>query len=87
MRHFTDHAAERAHERYAVAATDEEWSRAALDIMDVVAGVGRAALLLARLPGGRERWAVRVGQEMMTVVYLPRAAIILTVLPGTRRAG
>ena len=57
--HATHHAADRAKERYGIDPDAEAWRRAVLDIADVVAGVGRAALLMRR-DGSTERWLVRV---------------------------
>ncbi len=85
MRHGTEHATERALERYGVDASLADWQRAVADIMDVVAGTGCAAMLLRRYANA-EHWIVRVNGEAMIAVYSPASAVILTVLRQNRRS-
>lgn len=79
--YFSTHAAERAAERYGIVVSQAEWSRAILDIIDTVAGDAKAAVLVAHLPAGKEKWAVRLGSTPVLAVYAPDQATIVTVTP------
>ncbi len=81
MRPYTDHAADQLAERYGFVATEDEWQRAVLDIIDVVGGLGARALLLRRQGNGRELWLARLAGRPMRLVYQPALAMFITVLP------
>lgn len=76
------HAAIRAAERHGLSVTTSDLRSAFLDIVDTVAGLRRAAVLLHRKSNGTERWLVRLGERAVRVVYIPEAALIVTVLPN-----
>ncbi len=79
------HARERAISRYGLDASDAEWWRLVADILDTATGERTAALLLARLPHGNERWLARLGTTPIVAVWSPNDAIVVTVLPTTPR--
>lgn len=79
----TEHAAQRAEERYGIVATDEEWMQALLDILDTVAGDRKAALRLANDKRRKsERWLVKLAGVQIVACYLPEAALIVSVWPA-----
>ncbi len=82
-RHYTTHAADRVTERYGFVATEEEWQRAALDIIDVIGAGGGRAVLLRRHPDGTELWLARLSGWPVKLVYKPAEALFITALPGT----
>jgi len=75
------HAAVRAAERHGLSVTTADLRSAFLDIVDTMAGVRRAAVLLLRADDGTERWLVRLAGQAVRVVYIPESARIVTVLP------
>lgn len=79
--HVSKHAKERALDRYGFAGSDDDWTRAFLDITDNVLGVRNGAMLL-RKPDyrGAEVWLVRIRMVPMITVYHPASAVFLTVL-------
>lgn len=85
-RGWTEHAAERAKERFGVDVTDEQWREAVMAIWDTVAGGCALALFLGALPAGKEAWAVRLAGHDVRVIYDPATACIVTVTGMQRRA-
>lgn len=81
MRHATDHATERALERYGILAVADDWARAVLDIADAVDGTKPSALLVRR-DGNMEKWIVRLRGVAVMAIYDPHAAVFVTLLPG-----
>jgi hypothetical protein len=79
--HVSKHAKERALDRYGFAGSDDDWTKAFLDITDHVLGLANNAMLL-RKPDhrGAEVWLVRIRRVAMIAVYQPASAAFLTVL-------
>ncbi|HKS70361.1 MAG TPA: hypothetical protein VJQ45_08070 [Ktedonobacterales bacterium] len=81
MRGYTDHAVERAAERYGIVATDEEWEAAADAILTARRGERAAAVLMMRLNNGHaEHWGVRIGERAVIAVLLCKELRIVTIL-------
>ena len=79
MIHFTRHACDRAWERYGLIPTAQDWTRAAGDIIEVVAGSGCNAVLLSRQDMA-ERWLVRIAGVPVLAIWSPDLAQFVTLL-------
>lgn len=74
----TLHSAERARQRLGRVVTRTEWMAAVLLITE------RAARLVMERPDGSEQWAVRIGLDIVEVIWKPEDAIIVTLATISR---
>ena len=79
---FSKHAIERAEKCYGLTAAPLEWRTAYLDLLDTIFGERTAAVLLARLERGGERWLLSVAGQAVIVIYQPMNAAVVTVVPA-----
>lgn len=63
------HAITRAWERHRLNLMIADLDRIVADITETVAGTSTRALMVARLPGGAEKWAVKSQGRALLVVY------------------
>lgn len=76
----SDHAIERARERYGLETTQDDWREAAISIMDTVAGKPRA-MLLRRWPRQQELWLLHVRGVAVQAIWASDTASFVTVFP------
>jgi hypothetical protein len=75
----SEHAQERAIERWGIEPTREEWRELAMMILDTIAGTARALMIRRDLANGREHWLIALRGQRHRVLWEPKTASIVTV--------
>ncbi len=76
----SDHAYDRAAERLPFRPDSRDFEAVVNDIIGRLLGESTPALLLRRLPNGRELWAGRLRGHACRLVYEPTIAAVITVM-------